>query len=136
MKRNRYQEFRNHLVEMFPEVFSPKGVSKPPLKIGIHVDILARNDKLSRFKLRYTLACYTSGYRYLVNMVEGAERIDLDGNVCGQVTAAEAAYATDRIKALNAAFEAHRKAANKLRLPKDRKAANNKKPEAKQSTSG
>jgi ProP effector len=48
------------------------------------------------------LAYYTANDYYLDRILAGADRIGLDGQPCGKVTAEEAAHARARFKALNA----------------------------------
>lgn len=84
---------REQLAAAFPLCFKPKREAKLPLKIGIHRDIRERQPELPMRRLRRALADYTSGPTYLAALVEGAPRIDLDGNAVGVVTAAEAATA-------------------------------------------
>ena len=64
-----------------------------PLKVGIAADILARCPDLDRRKLGVALAAYTRRVMYLRGMVAGAARVDLDGNVCGEVSAGDAEHA-------------------------------------------
>jgi sRNA-binding protein len=66
------------------------------------------------------LRIYTSRVSYLRAMVEGASRIDLDGNTVSTVTASEAEHAAARLAAriakrvaAEAAKQAERKAASK-----------------------
>ena len=65
-----------------------------------------------------TLQFYTSRIMYLQSLVEGAGRVDLDGNVCGEVTASDAEHARSRIAGIMAARDAKvaaAKAASKVR---------------------
>jgi ProP effector len=55
---------------------------------------VARLDGLSsRTALKRVLGGYTACPEYRAKLIEGAARIDLDGNPAGTVTAGEAAYA-------------------------------------------
>ncbi|MGL4827619.1 MAG: RNA chaperone ProQ [Vibrionaceae bacterium] len=75
------------LAERFPLCFTLEGEAKP-LKIGIFKDLtqrLADCDQLSKTQLRASLRLYTSSWRYLHGMRENAQRIDLDGNFCGEL---------------------------------------------------
>jgi ProP effector len=97
-ERNMAYATREVLVSLFPEAFRPKGAIKVPLKLGIHLDLLTRTD-LAFWRVRCALIDYTSGYKYLTQIVEGAPRIDLDGNPAGAVTAKEAAHARELLEA-------------------------------------
>jgi sRNA-binding protein len=55
-----------------------------PLKIGIHVDLLALN-LAPENKMRNALIKHTRDTRYLRKMVTGSPRYDLHDNVCGEV---------------------------------------------------
>lgn len=77
---------RQIFVERFPLCFAGKGKPKRPLKIKIHLDILKRCDDKSQFHLNQALKDYCTGVSYLECLVEGADRVDLDGNVVGKVT--------------------------------------------------
>ncbi|WAJ69290.1 RNA chaperone ProQ [Catenovulum adriaticum] len=89
------QEVIAYLSELFPQCFSIKGEAKP-LKIGIFQDIAERIDddeKLSRTVLRSALRKYTSSWRYLASIKEGASRVDIDGNEAGIIEAEHAEHA-------------------------------------------
>jgi ProP effector len=82
------------LAETWPRCFAIDGKRRPPLKIGITEDILAAApDALTPDELTAALRFYCGNISYLRACVEGADRIDLDGNVAGQVTEREAEYA-------------------------------------------
>lgn len=87
------REMREQLVSRFPKVFTPKNADKMPLKIGIIGDIKLRADDLDEDHLNVGLKDYTSGFKYLMSLVEGAPRFDLDGNPCGKVTKKQAKWA-------------------------------------------
>jgi ProP effector len=96
------------LVARFPDAFAPRGARKQPLKIGIRADILALWPEASPHDLDRALMDYTSGFKYLVNLTEGAARIDLSGHAAGAVTADEAKHAAARRAKLNRAADARR----------------------------
>ena len=82
------------LCERFPRTFARNPAERPPLKRGIDRDLVARLDGLSsRTALKRVLGGYTACSEYRAKLIEGAARIDLDGNPAGVVTAREAAYA-------------------------------------------
>jgi len=92
------------LYKTFPKAFVKEGDVKP-LKIGIFDDLkekVASIEGLSVSKVRAALRLYTSRLKYLYSVKEGAPRIDIDGNDCGdKVSAEHANYAKDRIKEIN-----------------------------------
>ncbi|SHO56442.1 RNA chaperone ProQ [Vibrio quintilis] len=76
-----------YIAECFPKCFTLEGEAKP-LKIGIFQDLAERlNDdpKVSKTLLRAALRQYTSSWRYLHGVKPGVERVDLDGNPCGEL---------------------------------------------------
>src|SRR5262249_6694211 len=79
------------LRQKFPQAFARlSGRTRKPLKIGIHVDIAVALPDLSPAEISLALRHYVSDLKYHRAVVEGASRIDLDGNAVGVVTAAEA----------------------------------------------
>jgi sRNA-binding protein len=64
-----------------------------PLKIGIHLDIAAALPELPTTDIGRGLKFYVSRFVYLESCIEGATRIDLNGDPAGVVSAAEAANA-------------------------------------------
>lgn len=86
------------LAERFPLCFAPKGApGKRPLKIGIGLDVALALPELSRHSIAVALEDYTWGPTYLAGMTTGAERIDLDGAPCGEVSETEAHHARARL---------------------------------------
>lgn len=76
-----------YLYETFPLCFIAEGETKP-LKIGLFQDLaerLADDSKVSKTQLRIALRRYTSSWRYLKGIKVGAQRVDLDGNECGEL---------------------------------------------------
>ena len=61
--------------------------------------------------LKVALAAYTGRVMYLRGLVAGAARIDLDGNVGGEVSARDTEYATVKLAEIQALREAKRAAA-------------------------
>ena len=82
------------LAELFPACF---GKPERPLKVGIAQDIMARQPDLDVHAIRVALAAYCSKASYLAVIVEGAVRIDLDGNAAGTVDAGQAGYARKQL---------------------------------------
>jgi len=87
---------RSILVEKFPACFVPDKAPKRPLKIGIVSDIRERLPEMAGSRISRALYTYTDGPTYLDFVIEGADRIDLDGNPAGKVTAREAVDAARR----------------------------------------
>jgi len=78
------------LHEWFPVAFA---LDRPPLKIGIHHDLAERAAAITPKEVREALRFHTGTLTYLRGLIEGAPRLDLDGEPAGAVTAAEAAHA-------------------------------------------
>lgn len=82
------------LAERWPRCFAIFEQRRRPLKLGIDQDIAAAlADPFTPDELKSALRFYVGNIGYLLACREGAERVDLDGNVVGAVTAAEAAHA-------------------------------------------
>jgi ProP effector len=78
----------------FPKTFARDPTDRRPLKRGIDRELVARLDStISRSAIKRVLGAYVAGPEYRARLIEGATRIDLDGNPAGAVTAGEAAYA-------------------------------------------
>lgn len=72
------------------------GDEKSPLAIGIHESILKHFENDARFDAQTLLRAfsfYCKGTRYLKSIVEGASRIDINGNPVSSVKKSEASYA-------------------------------------------
>lgn len=96
--RNKNRAANQAAVELlethYPKAFN--GASPKPLKIGIQEDLVA-DDKVSRGKIKRALATYVRSPRYLQSLVEGAERVDLNGEAAGAVTEGEAEHAKSKL---------------------------------------
>ena len=78
----------------FPQDIRRNPSGCQPLKLGIDHDLVARlGGMVSRSALKRALGIYTSCLEYRATLIEGAARIDLDGNQAGAVTAGEAEHA-------------------------------------------
>jgi len=85
---------------------SPAAFGAPrPLKIGVRAEIIARAPAITDDELGAALAFHCGNFAYLRGLVEGAERIDLDGAVAGFVTAVEAGFAKERMAKAKAKAE-------------------------------
>jgi ProP effector len=97
------------LTEAFPQAFVLEQYQPHrPLKVGIFSEIAARCPDLARSDLTTVLNIYTRRKMYLQSLVAGAARVDLDGNPCGDVTAADQEHAVARLAGIQAAREAKR----------------------------
>jgi ProP effector len=95
------------LAEAFPQTFVlEKYRPHWPLKVGIAAAIPARCPALEWRVLKMALTAYTGRIMYLRGLVEGAARLDLDGNRCGEVTAGDAEYAAAKLAEILASREA------------------------------
>jgi sRNA-binding protein len=81
----------------FPLAFSTQADRIKPLGIGIKQQICARCT-LSHREVGAALRRYTGRVAYLLKIIEGAVRFDLDGAASGNVTAKEATHAAEQIK--------------------------------------
>jgi ProP effector len=83
------------LQKQFPLAFPKKPAAKVPLKLGIlkdaalHLEALGMTDA----QLQQAIATWCQGSRYWACLVENAERVDLQGQASGTVTAQQAAHA-------------------------------------------
>lgn len=104
----KWLEFAQYGVELlkayFPHCFKAANEIKP-LKIGIKQDLIkflstmdniVTEDKACMVK---SLAYYVNTAAYHRTVVDGATRVDLEGNPAGVVSAAEAKYSIDRQQA-------------------------------------
>jgi ProP effector len=82
------------LIEQFPLAFVRFG-ERPPLKLGIHDDLLERGIALD--VVRAGLGSYCYSVRYLSAARAGAVRLDLDGNPAGVVIVEEAEHAARKL---------------------------------------
>ena len=81
------------LTDAFPQAFVLEQYQPHrPLKVWIFSEIAARCPDLARSDLTTVLNIYTRRMMYMQSLVAGAARVDLDGNPCGEVTAADQEY--------------------------------------------
>lgn len=96
----------NWLKETFPKAFLSPPAKISPLKIGIGQDIAAyikdkEDIKFSLTLLRKALSMYTKNFRYLTASSKiGNNRLDLEGNQVGEITAEQAKYAEEKLNEL------------------------------------
>lgn len=88
------------LQKHFPLAFPVNPAPKVPLKEGIlqdaeqHLELLG----VTREQLKQGLATWCRGGRYWSSMTEDAQRLDLNGQTAGTVTAAQALHAKQQAK--------------------------------------
>jgi hypothetical protein len=79
------------LAETFPKCFAIYEARRKPLKIGIHLDILAAFDgAVTPIELSRALRRYTGNKLYQSRLRAGAIRVDLNGDPAGTVTPEQA----------------------------------------------
>jgi ProP effector len=110
-KLNSSKEVIAFLAERFPLCFSAEGEARP-LKIGIFQDLVERvageENGLSKTQLRSALRLYTSSWRYLYGVKVGAQRVDLDGNPCGELEQQHVDHARQQLEEAKARVQAQR----------------------------
>ena len=109
-KLNSSKEIISFLAQRFPQCFVAEGEARP-LKIGIFRDIVSRiteEDGISKTQLRTALRMYTSSWRYLYGVKEGAKRVDLDGNDCCDLEAEHVEHARTQLTEAKARVQAQR----------------------------
>ncbi|MFZ4832901.1 RNA chaperone ProQ [Rouxiella sp. Mn2063] len=109
-KLNSSKEVIAFLAERFPLCFSAEGEARP-LKIGIFQDLVERvqsEENLSKTQLRSALRLYTSSWRYLYGVKVGAQRVDLDGNACGELEEQHVEHARKQLEEAKARVQAQR----------------------------
>ena len=89
----------NILIERYPLCFVGHERHRRPIKRGILHDLVATG-VLPAAKLSMALRLYCGNEGYLRASIAGAPRIDLEGNVAGEVTAAQAAHARKNFDAI------------------------------------
>lgn len=116
-KLNSSKEVLAFLAEHFPLCFSAEGEARP-LKIGIFQDLVERvqEEYLSKTQLRAALRLYTSSWRYLYGVKVGAQRIDLDGNACGELEQQHVNHARQQLEEAKARVQAQRAERNAKKL--------------------
>ncbi|MBN3188643.1 RNA chaperone ProQ [Pectobacterium brasiliense] len=109
-KLNSSKEVIAFLAERFPLCFTTEGETRP-LKIGIFQDLVERvpeSDNVSKTQLRSALRLYTSSWRYLYGVKLGAQRVDLDGNPCGELEQQHVDHARQQLEEAKARVQAQR----------------------------
>jgi sRNA-binding protein len=89
---------RDEWVARFPKCFVPVGTEPRPLMIGVTHAIFSAAPELSAHDVTNTIAAYCDDPRYHAAIVASTDRIDLDGNAVGFVSARAKAHAGRRIR--------------------------------------
>ncbi|MBS0970008.1 RNA chaperone ProQ [Chimaeribacter arupi] len=129
-KLNSSKEVIAYLAERFPLCFTAEGEARP-LKIGIFQDLVERvqaEENLSKTQLRSALRLYTSSWRYLYGVKVGAQRVDLDGNPCGELEEQHVEHARKQLEEAKARVQAQR--AEQQAKRREAAAANGETPDA------
>ncbi|QTF08201.1 RNA chaperone ProQ [Brenneria izadpanahii] len=109
-KLNSSKEVIALLAKRFPLCFTTEGETRP-LKIGIFQDLVERvseMDNISKTQLRSALRLYTSSWRYLYGVKLGVQRVDLDGNPCGELEQQHVDHARKQLEEAKARVQAQR----------------------------
>jgi sRNA-binding protein len=101
------------LAKRWPKAFILYEPQRRPLKIHITDDIVAAWGEMpwTRAELNTALGIYTGCVGYQARMVLNMPRVDLDGNLCGQVSQDAATHAKGRLVKLRARAARRREAA-------------------------
>ena len=92
------QALQAWLTATYPKVFTND--APPPLKVGIHVDLLARHTDLDPATLRRALKRYCDRRPYQLALArKGACRVDLDGQPAGEVLEDQRKFAKVKLSA-------------------------------------
>ena len=86
------------LSELYPKTFFVHQARRRPIKVNIHIDIIATvNGAIRPHELVLALRAYTSNSVYLSHMRTGVTRIGLNGEPAGIVTAEAAKAAAEKL---------------------------------------
>jgi sRNA-binding protein len=86
------------LSELYPKTFFVHQARRRPIKVNIHIDIIATvNGAIRPHELVLALRAYTSNSVYLSHMRTGVTRIGLNGEPAGIVTAEAAKAAVEKL---------------------------------------
>ena len=91
-------EMQVTLAERFPACFKPPGQPRLPLKVGIDQDIINIAADLSETDVRQAIKMFVATPEYYLATIEGAVRVDLEGNAAGVVRQDEARWAQIKLR--------------------------------------
>ena len=110
-RRDQFKRTIAILAELFPHCFVvDKWAPHRPLKIGIHVDLVVTGLVTPR-EVRNALVVYTGRLQYQKAVAAGGARVDLDGNVAGEVAPDQAEHARAVVARMEAKVLAQAEAA-------------------------
>jgi sRNA-binding protein len=90
--------YNDWLLQAYPALFN---AHRLPMAMGIFEQLSDHlPEHISKTDLRATLGWYASRVKYLHNLCSHENRLNLDGTVAGQITAAEKAAAAQKIKVI------------------------------------
>lgn len=69
-----------------------------PLSIGVDKQLFSRLPELDRKALRFALSLHTHSPRYLKTFIKAPARVDLDGNVAGEILDDHRAHAAEILR--------------------------------------
>jgi sRNA-binding protein len=75
------------LAELYPRCFC--STNRRPLKIGVYEEVISQHPEMRRRQIKRLLKEYIQSPEYWSTLTAGAPRVDLHGNVAGEVTAAD-----------------------------------------------
>jgi sRNA-binding protein len=90
-RREQSREIIGRLAQIFPLCFSMD--NPQPLRVGLGKEIRRAGLGIPCLALRRALHRYTKGTVYLLQVIEGADRVDLGGRSAGVVSGSEAEFA-------------------------------------------
>ncbi len=88
----RAMKMQETLAERFPDCFQVSG-QRLPLKVGVDRDVINAAPDLNEGEIKWAIKLYVRDPAYLQAMVEGVDRVDLDGSPSGTVSRNEARWA-------------------------------------------
>src|SRR5207244_3161488 len=91
------------LCEKFPAAFFQFERRRKPLALGIHKQIAEALPTLNKVQISGAMRRYVKNTFYLKACVEGASRIDLNGEAAGTVSGNDAASCASRLAAIKLA---------------------------------
>jgi ProP effector len=101
-KRTDITEVIDALVERFPRAFFADPSQTKPLAVGVKEKILQQMSTLAPKTVADALRRYAGSPDYLKATIEGAARMDLDGQAAGVVTKGQAEHAQRRLAGMAA----------------------------------
>lgn len=112
------QEMLEILMEKFPHTFFRDPTQIKPIQKYIHKRIRrVLNNKYSKEEITAALTIYTQQIHYCEKLMEGGQRIDLEGNPCGEISDQHQEDARARVEGLKPMRQAKKKKPKPVILP-------------------